>query len=62
MNEARVAWVLRVDGIFNLIAGVVLQSYIKPALAIIGWPETDVPIHATVLGSALIGLPAVVAP
>ena len=56
MSESRVALVLRADGIFNLIAGLVLQFYIKPVLAIIGWPETDTPIYATVLGSALIGL------
>ena len=56
MNESRVAWVLRADGIFNVIAGLVLQFYVRSLLAIIGWPETDTPIYATVLGSALIGL------
>lgn len=56
MSEAKVALVLWADGIFNLIAGVVLQFYILPIMAIIGWPETDVPIYSTVLGSALIGL------
>ncbi|HLF27570.1 MAG TPA: hypothetical protein VJG32_14645 [Anaerolineae bacterium] len=56
MNETRVAWVLRADGVFNLLAGVVLQFYIKPLMALIGWPETETPIYATVLGSALIGL------
>ena len=56
MNETRVSLVLRADGVFNLLAGLVLQFYIKPVLAIIGWPETETPIYATVLGSALIGL------
>jgi hypothetical protein len=56
MNAERVALVLRVDGVFNLIAGLVLQLYFRPALALIGWPETETPIYAMVLGSALIGL------
>ena len=56
MSAERVAWVLRADGIFNLIAGLVLQFYITSIMAIIGWPETNMPIYASVLGSALIGL------
>ena len=56
MNESRVAWILRADGIFNMVSGLILQFYIKPILGLIGWPETDTPIYATVLGSALIGL------
>ncbi|MEX0788529.1 MAG: hypothetical protein WD040_07005 [Anaerolineales bacterium] len=56
MSAERVAPVLRVDGIFNLIVGLVLQLYFRPALAVIGWPETETPVYAMVLGSALIGL------
>lgn len=56
MNASRASLVLRIDGIFNLIAGLVLQLYFRPALALIGWPETETPIYAMVLGSALLGL------
>jgi hypothetical protein len=56
MRRAGVAWVLRADGVFNLIAGVVCLLFYRPAVALIGWPDTDVPIYANVLGAALIGL------
>lgn len=51
-----VARVLRADGIFNLLAGVVCLLFYRPVVALIGWPDTDVPIYANVLGAALIGL------
>jgi hypothetical protein len=56
MSRAGVAWILRADGVFNLIAGLVLLLFYRPAVALIGWPDTDVPIYANVLGAALIGL------
>jgi hypothetical protein len=56
MTRAGVAWVLRADGIFNLIAGLVCLLFYRPAVTLIGWPDTDVPIYANVLGAALIGL------
>jgi hypothetical protein len=56
MTRAGVAWVLRADGIFNLTAGLVCLLFYRPAVALIGWPDTDVPIYANVLGAALIGL------
>jgi hypothetical protein len=56
MTRAGVAWVLRADGVFNLIAGLVCLLFYRPVVALIGWPDTDVPIYANVLGAALIGL------
>jgi hypothetical protein len=56
MRRAGVAWVLRADGVFNLIAGLVCLLFYRPVVALIGWPDTDVPIYANVLGAALIGL------
>jgi hypothetical protein len=56
MNRNNVAWVLRADGLFNLLAGFVLLTFYRPFIALIGWPNTQVPIYANVLGAALIGL------
>jgi hypothetical protein len=56
MNHNNVARVLRADGVFNLLAGFVLLFFYRPVVALIGWPDTDVPIYANVLGAALIGL------
>jgi hypothetical protein len=56
MNHNNVARVLRADGIFNLLAGLVLLFFYRPVVALIGWPDTDTPIYANVLGAALIGL------
>jgi hypothetical protein len=56
MNRNNVAWVLRADGHFNLIAGLVLLTFYRPVVALIGWPNTPLPIYASVLGAALIGL------
>jgi hypothetical protein len=57
MNDRNIKNVLRADGIFNGLAGLVLQFYIRPALEWIGWVDTtDGVIYAMVLGSALIGL------
>jgi hypothetical protein len=56
MNRNNVAWVLRADGIFNLFAGLVLLAFYRPFVALIGWPNTQMPIYANVLGAALIGL------
>ena len=56
MNRNNVAWVLRADGLFNLLAGFVLLTFYRSFIALIGWPNTQVPIYANVLGAALIGL------
>jgi hypothetical protein len=56
MNRSNVVWVLRVDGLFNLFAGLVLLTFYRPVVALIGWPNTQMPIYANVLGAALIGL------
>lgn len=56
MNRNNVAWVLRADGVFNLLAGLVLLVFHRPVVAAIGWPDTQTPIYANVLGAALIGL------
>lgn len=56
MNRSNVAWVLRADGLFNLFAGLVLLTFYRPVVALIGWPNTQMPIYANVLGAALIGL------
>lgn len=56
MSNERVAWVLRADGIFNLLAGLILLVFYRPAVAAIGWPDTETLIYANVLGAALIGL------
>jgi hypothetical protein len=51
-----VAWVLKADGAFNFLAGLVLLLFYRPVIALVGWPDTDTPIYANVLGAALIGL------
>ena len=56
MNRASVVWVLRADGVFNFLAGLVLLLFYRPVIALIGWPDTETPIYANVLGAALIGL------
>ena len=56
MNRSNVVWVLRADGLFNLFAGLVLLTFYRPFVALIGWPNTQMPIYANVLGAALIGL------
>jgi hypothetical protein len=56
MNRNNVAWVLRADGLFNMFAGLVLLTFYRPVVAFIGWPNTQMPIYANVLGAALIGL------
>jgi hypothetical protein len=60
MNRNNVAWVLRADGLFNLFAGLVLLTFYRPVVALIGWPNTQMPIYANVLGVALIGLSLIV--
>jgi hypothetical protein len=52
MNRNNFAWVLRADGLFNLIAGLVLLTFYRPVVALIGWPNTPLPIYASVLGAA----------
>jgi hypothetical protein len=56
MNHKNVAWVLRVDGVFNFLAGLVCLVFCRPVVTLIGWPDTETPIYANVLGAALIGL------
>ena len=56
MNRSNVAWILRADGLFNLLAGLALLTFYRPVVALIGWPDTPMPIYANVLGAALIGL------
>ncbi len=56
MSGNQVAWVLRADGVFNLLAGLALLAFYRPVIAAIGWPDTETPIYANVLGAALIGL------
>ena len=56
MNRNNVAWVLRAEGLFNLYAGLVLLTFYRPVVALIDWPNTQMPIYADVLGAALIGL------
>jgi hypothetical protein len=56
MNRNNVARVLRADGPFNLFAGLVLPTFYRPFVALIGCPNTQVPIYANVLGAALIVL------
>lgn len=56
MRRSQVAWVLRADGIFNLLAGLVSLTFYGPVIALIGWPDTDTPIYPNVMGAALIGL------
>ncbi len=41
---------------FNLLAGLALLAFYRPVIAAIGWPDTETPIYANVLGAALIGL------
>jgi hypothetical protein len=56
MKRTHVAWVLRADGAFNLLAGLVALTLYGPVVAFIGWPGTDTQIYPNVLGAALIGL------
>lgn len=56
MNHKNIARVLRADGVFNLLAGIVCLVFYRPIIALIGWPDTSEPIYASVLGAALIGL------
>lgn len=56
MNDKNIVLVLRADGIFNLLAGLVCLVFYRPVVALIGWPDTEVTIYASVLGAALIGL------
>jgi hypothetical protein len=56
VNRSNVVWVLRADGLFNLFAGLVLLTFYRPVVALIGWPDAQMPIYANVLGAALIGL------
>jgi hypothetical protein len=56
MNRNNVTWVLLADGLFNLFAGLVLLTFYRPVVALIGWPNTQMPIYANVLGAALIWL------
>ena len=56
MSRENIAWVLRADGVFNLIAGLVCLVFYRPIIALIGWPASGDPIYASVLGAALIGL------
>ena len=37
MNLASVAWVLRADGAFDFIAGLVLLLFYRPVVALTGW-------------------------
>jgi hypothetical protein len=60
VRDTNVAWILRADAAFNFLAGLVALFFYRPAVALIGWPDTETPIYANVLGAALIGLsPAV---
>jgi hypothetical protein len=56
VRNTNVAWVLRADGAFNFLAGLVALFFYRPVVALIGWPDTEMPIYANVLGAALIGL------
>ena len=56
MNRSSAAWVLRADGAFNFLASLALLLFYRPVIVLIGWPDTDTPIYANVLGAALIGL------
>jgi hypothetical protein len=60
MNRTNVVWVLRADGIFNFLAGLALVIGYTPLITLIGWPLTDTPIYANVLGAATMGLALVV--
>lgn len=56
MSESAVRWVMRLDGAFNMFAGILLQFNLEGLLRAIGWPAALTPVYAMVLGSALIGL------
>ncbi|HOU42580.1 MAG TPA: hypothetical protein PK829_15030 [Promineifilum sp.] len=58
MNENTVRWVMRADGIFNMLAGLLLQFNLTGILTALGWPPPapETRVYALVLGSALIGL------
>ena len=60
MSERNVRWILRADGIFNLIAALILQFYVEALLPLLGWMPTDTTVYSMTLGSALVGLSLVV--
>jgi hypothetical protein len=56
INRAQVGWILRLDAIFNGLAGLILYFFFKPIIQLVLFPDTNKPIYANVLGAALIGL------
>ncbi len=61
MNSENVRWVLRADGAFNFIAGLILISYVPALYQLIGWPtDSNTPVYPQVLGAATVGLALVV--
>jgi hypothetical protein len=56
VRDTNLARVLRADGAFNFLAGLVTLFFYRPIVALIGWPYTETPIYTNVLGTVLIGL------
>jgi len=56
ISRSNVTLILRVDAIFNGLAGLVLYFFYKPLIQLVLFPDTNKPLYANVLGAALIGL------
>ena len=56
ISRSNVSRILRVDAIFNGLAGLILYFFYKPIIQLILFPDTNKPLYANVLGAALIGL------
>ena len=56
VTRSTASLVLRVDAVFNGLAGLILFFFYKPLIALILFPDTNTPLYANVLGAALIGL------
>lgn len=56
INRSTASLVLRVDAVFNGLAGLILFFFYKPLITLVQFPDTNTPLYANVLGAALIGL------
>ena len=56
ISRSNVSLILRVDAIFNGLAGLILYFFLKPLIQLLLFPDTNKPLYANVLGATLIGL------
>lgn len=56
ISRSTASWVMRVDALFNGLVGLTLYFFYKPLIQLVLFPDTNKPLYANVLGTALIGL------